>query len=141
MTGVTLRSDEFRALFQIIHQGLELSDAQLLNIGTSSAEVASLATSAGEVRRLMSDVSQVRIEVAADLESADSPAVGREDVTGTPTMWVSEATGNLWGRLAEYVIQASSPRELFLRTGYEHVDLGRAAARLADLASPMTPEE
>ncbi|MFJ9818291.1 Imm50 family immunity protein [Streptomyces sp. NPDC101151] len=137
MTGIALRSDEFMAIFQITHQGLELSNAQLLSIGASSTEVALLAGSAGDVRKLMSDVSRIRIEVAADLESANAPTVGREDATGTPTIWVSEATANLWGRLAEYVIQASSPRELSLRTGYEQIDLRRAAARIADLTQLM----
>jgi hypothetical protein len=130
-----LSSPQFEVIFQITHQLSNFQESRLEALGCSHTDLDSLLVALGPIRDQADTSSRVRIDLYDD---TDKTGLALEDVGAD--IDGAEAHGRLprevavrWKSLTDLVISALSPRELFLRTGYDLDVIRDAIARLAEI--------
>lgn len=130
-----MSSRQFEVIFQITHQLPNFQESRLEALGCTQADLDSLLAALGPIRDQADSSSRVHIDLydPSDLTGIALADV-RDDIGG------AGARGRLplklavrWNSLAELVISALSPRELFLRTGYDFDEIRDAIAKLAEI--------
>ncbi|MER5224780.1 hypothetical protein [Streptomyces flaveus] len=107
---------------------MEFSDEKLLELGCTATDASSLINSMRKLKSGTNQAAAVRFTADPDLSSSGTPIMGKIDSSGIVDVILPERTHTLWEKLFKHALSAMSPRELFLRTGYEYEDLERAVA-------------
>lgn len=136
MSEASLSRDSFKALFQIAHQVLELPEVRLRELGCTSSDVSTLIDTVGKVRLVVDQVTTVHFAVDRDLKASDNPVVTEIDSSGNISVSIAEHTSTIWLTLLEFTTtSAMSPREAFLRTGYQQEELAGVVSDFSHLAN------
>ena len=132
---VCLASRDFEIIFQVTHQAPNFSESRLTALGCTSEDLDLLIAALGPMSKGAERSSEVCIEFY-DEAAPDRPAAARGMETDDPSD--STVRGRLpirfvaqWNSLTKLVVSSLSPRELFLRTGYEFDEIRAALARLS----------
>jgi hypothetical protein len=132
---VCLASRDFEIIFQVTHQAANFSESRLTALGCTSEDLDFMIAVLGPMSKGAERSSEVCVEFydeAAPDRPADTGSTKADDASDSivrgrlPIRFASQ-----WNSLVKLVVSSLSPRELFLRTGYEFDEIRAALARLS----------
>ncbi|MFH8992700.1 hypothetical protein [Streptomyces sp. NPDC017940] len=131
MSSTSLNSAAFKALFQAAHQTFELPDTHLPALGCTSQDVSRLIETLSAARPLLSQSSTVNFTVDDKLVGTDAAVVATSESGNDVSIRLSNHAGTVWLNLLQHLLSTMSPREIFLRTGYQQEEVREAIDQFA----------
>ena len=129
---IFLSPHQFEMIFQITYQLPNLQESRLEALGFSQTDLDRLLAALRRIRDRAGESSRVRIDICeGNGEDVDLDEAGGGTAQAEIRVKLPHSLANRWNSLAELVISALSPRELFLRTGYDLSEIRSAIAELA----------
>lgn len=137
--STTLSVEQLKIVSSIVREIFQFQESRLLELGVSEADLELLDTQLRKIEALCEgkaadgDVRFTEVERSTDSSKLTAASTEASEVQGpTPiiTVEVSSDIVTWWRPSSEFVLQALSPRELFLRTGYTYDELRDAVKAL-----------
>jgi hypothetical protein len=135
---IELTTQQFEAIFQIVHQLRNFPESRLVGLGITATDLDCLIGSFGWINDHLGGHSRVQIDVSS-IDSDGSPAapvhlIGQIRDSQSIDALCGVLPQRIAARLrsvAEMVSSSLGPRELFLRTGYTFDEIREAARAIS----------